>query len=105
MPKHVVTTTLSELDWNNSFVVEGAAAEGVAKLKQQEGGPLLVAGSRTLVHTLMENDLIDELRLMVFPVVLGSGLRLFPESPDKKALQLADTRAFGSGVQVHSYRR
>jgi dihydrofolate reductase len=105
MRKHVATTTLRELEWNNSFAIEGDVPEGVARLKEQAGGPLLVAGSRTLVHTLMENDLIDELRLMIFPVVLGSGRRLFPESPEKKVLQLADTRSFDSGVQVNSYRR
>jgi dihydrofolate reductase len=104
MPKHVATTTLSELTWENSSVIEGDVPEGVAKLKRENGGPLLVAGSRTLVHTLMEADLIDELRLMVFPVVLGSGNRLFPDSPEKTTLALADTKAFASGVQVHTYR-
>jgi dihydrofolate reductase len=104
MPKHVATTTLSELAWENSSVIEGDVPEGVAKLKQEDGGPILVAGSRTLVHTLMEADLIDELRLMVFPVVLGSGDRLFADSPEKTTLALADTKAFASGVQVHTYR-
>ncbi|MCW2989196.1 MAG: bifunctional deaminase-reductase domain protein [Solirubrobacterales bacterium] len=104
MQKYVATTTLDELDWNNSSVIEGDVAAGVAKLKQEDGGPLLVAGSRTLVHTLMENDLIDELRLMVFPLVLGSGDRLFPDSADKTVLGLADTKTFASGVQVQSYR-
>ncbi|MDX6595159.1 MAG: hypothetical protein QOI72_541 [Solirubrobacterales bacterium] len=104
MQKYVATTTLDELDWNNSSVIEGDVAAGVAKLKQEDGGPLLVAGSRTLVHTLMENDLIDELRLMVFPLVLGSGDRLFPDSADKTVLGLVDTKTFASGVQVQSYR-
>jgi dihydrofolate reductase len=104
MPKYVATTTLDELEWDNSSVIEGDVATGVAKLKHEDGGPLLVAGSRTLVHTLMENDLIDELRLMVFPVILGSGDRVFPDSPDKRTLELAGTKAFASGVQVHTYR-
>ena len=93
-----------KLDWNNSSVIEGDVPAGVAELKREDGGPLLVVGSRTLVHTLMESGLIDELRLMVFPVVLGSGDRLFPDSAEKTALALVDTKAFASGVQVHAYR-
>jgi dihydrofolate reductase len=104
MPKYVVTTTLDELEWNNSTPIKGDVAAEVAKLKQQDGGPILVAGSRTLVHTLMEHDLVDEFRLMVFPVVLGSGDRLFPESADKLSLELVDTKTFETGVQVHTYR-
>ena len=103
MPKHVVSATLTDLDWNNSMLVQGDVADEVAKLKQQDGGDILVAGSRTLVHTLMEHGLVDEYRLMVFPVVLGSGRRLFPDTPDKTVLKLADTQAFDSGVQVHTY--
>ena len=104
MPKYVVTTTLDELEWNNSIPIRGDVAAEVAKLKEQDGGPILVAGSRRLVHTLIEHDLVDEYRLMVFPVVLGSGARLFPESPDKLALELTDTKPFATGVQVHTYR-
>jgi dihydrofolate reductase len=104
MPKYVVTTTLDELDWNNSTSITGDVPAEIAKLKQQDGGPLLVAGSGTLVRTLMENDLVDEYRLMVFPVLLGSGKRLFPESPDKTTLELVDTKTFRNGVQVHTYR-
>jgi dihydrofolate reductase len=103
MTKYVASTTLKDLDWDNSVLIEGDVAEGVAKLKQQEGGPILVAGSRTLVHTLMGNGLIDEYRLMIFPVVLGSGRRLFPETPDKTVLKLTDTQVFSSGVVVHTY--
>jgi dihydrofolate reductase len=73
-------------------------------LKESDGGPILVAGSRTLVHGLMEHGLVDEFRLMIFPVVLGSGARVFPETPDKTELELVDTRAFDSGVVVHTYR-
>jgi dihydrofolate reductase len=104
MPKYVVTTTLDELEWNNSAPIKGNVAEEVMTLKRQDGGPILVAGSRMLVHTLMEHDLIDEYRLMVFPVVLGSGRRLFPESPNKTTLELVDSKAFDTGVQVHTYR-
>jgi dihydrofolate reductase len=104
MPKYVVTTTLDELDWNNSIPIKGDVAGQVARLKQEDGGPILVAGSRTLVHTMMEHDLVDEYRLMVFPVVLGSGKRLFPESPDKTTLELVDTKTFETGVQVNTYR-
>lgn len=92
-----------DLDWNNSALIHGDIAEWVAKLKQRQGGPILVAGSRTLVHTLMRQSLIDEYRLMIFPVVLGSGRRLFSETPDKTVLKLADTKTFSSDVVVHIY--
>src|SRR3954454_12967431 len=86
MPKHVVSTTLEEpLEWSNSSLIELGA---VQRLKQDEGGDILVAGSRTLVQALIEEDLVDEWRLMVFPVVLGSGRRLFPERADKLVLKL-----------------
>ena len=104
MPKYVVTSTLDRLEWNNSTPIRGDVAVEVAKLKEEEGGPILVAGSRTLVHELLEHGLIDELRLMVFPVVLGSGDRLFPDSPEKTRLELVDTKAFSTGVQVNTYR-
>lgn len=103
MPKYVASTTLKELGWSNSTLIQGDAPAGVAKLRRGEGGPLLVAGSGTLVHSLMVQGLIDELRLMIFPVVLGSGMRLFPESPDKTVLALADTQTFESGVVVQTY--
>jgi dihydrofolate reductase len=103
MPKFVVSTTLENLDWNNSTLIRGDVAEEVGKLKEDEGGPIVVAGSRTLVHTLMGHALIDEYRLMIFPVVLGSGRRLFPETPDKTVLKLADTQSFSTGVVVHTY--
>lgn len=103
MPKYVASTTLSELAWSNSTLIQGDVPAGVAKLKRGEGGPLLVAGSGTLVHSLMAQGLIDEYRLMIFPVVLGSGMRLFPESPDKTVLALADTQTFESGVVVQTY--
>ncbi|HET6996969.1 MAG TPA: dihydrofolate reductase family protein [Solirubrobacterales bacterium] len=104
MPKYVVTSTLDDLEWENSTPIKGDVVAEVEQLKQADGDPILVAGSRTLVHTLLENDLVDELRLMVFPVILGSGARLFPDSPDKRELKLVDTKTFSTGVQVNTYR-
>ncbi len=105
MPKFVASTTLVELAWNNAELLEGDVAESVRALKDQDGGPILVAGSRTLAQALVAHGLIDEYRLMVFPVVLGSGMRLFADdNPDKMVLELVDTLTFGSGVVVHTYR-
>jgi dihydrofolate reductase len=104
MPKYIVSSTLTEpLEWTHSTLIQGNVAEQVGRLKQQDGGPILVAGSATLVHSLIENDLVDELRLMVFPVMIGGGKRPFPESRQKKAFKLTDTQTFGSGVAVHTY--
>ena len=102
MPKYVVSTTLKDPEWNNTSVIRDA--DEVGALKEENGGPILVAGSRTLVHSLLENGLVDEIRLMIFPVVLGSGARVFPETPDKTQLELVETQAFDSGVVVHTYR-
>ena len=103
MPKYVASTTLTDPEWTNTTVLQGDVPAAVAELRGGEGGPLLVAGSRTLVHTLMEHDLVDEYRLMIFPVTLGSGLRLFPESPAKMPLALTHHEVFPSGVVVHHY--
>ena len=104
MPKYVVSSTLEEpLEWNNSTLIRGDVAKEVAKLKEQDGGPILVAGSATLVHSLIENDLVDELRLMVFPVMIGGGKRFFPESRQKKPFKPTGTQTFDSGVAVHTY--
>jgi dihydrofolate reductase len=103
MPKYVVSTTLEEATWNNSTVLRDLGE--VRRLKSDVEGEILVAGSRTLVHGLLEDDLVDELRLMVFPVILGSGRRIFPETPDKMVFDLVDTRRYDSGVEVHAYRR
>jgi dihydrofolate reductase len=105
-PKYVASATLQgqDLEWENSTVIEGDAIEGIAKLKEQEGGPLLVHGSPTLVQSLLDAGLVDEWRLMVFPIVLGSGKRLFAKTPDKTVLKLAGSRAFESGVVVQTYR-
>ncbi|GAC1400499.1 MAG: dihydrofolate reductase family protein [Ktedonobacteraceae bacterium] len=104
LPKFVVSTTLKELEWNNSHLIKGNIAEEVAKLKQQPGQDILLSGSGELVHTLMHHDLIDEYRLMVHPVVLGGGKRLFRDADDKAVLKLVDTKSFSSGVVVLSYQ-
>jgi dihydrofolate reductase len=105
MPKHVVSTTLTDPEWNNTTVISGDVVEAVTRLKGGEGGPILIAGSRTLVHSLIPHDLIDEYRLMIFPVTVGSGGRMWPDRPDKMVLELADTRRYDSGVVVNVYRR
>jgi len=92
MPKYVVSSTLRDPDWNNSRVLKGEVVSEVSKLRQELNGEIVVAGSIQLVHTLMEHDLVDEMRLMVYPVVLGAGNRLFVETTDKKAMRLLDTR-------------
>jgi len=104
-PKYVVSTTLEEsLEWNNSTLIEGNVAEEVSRLKEQDGKDILVFGSAALVNTLVEHDLVDEYRLMVFPVVVGSGKRLFADGIDKKVLMLVETKTFGSGAIVLTYR-
>lgn len=102
MPKHVVSTTLQEPAWS-STVIRGDVVAEIQRLKAGDGGPILVAGSGTLVHTLVDHDLVDEYRLMVFPVSIGGGLRLFPDSRTKTRLQLTDTKPFSSGVVVSTY--
>jgi dihydrofolate reductase len=103
MPKYVVSSTLDEPEWNNSTVLKGDVAEEVAKLKQEQDGDIVVHGSARLVQTLIEADLVDEVRLMVFPVVLGSGKRLFGETSDKKPLRLVDSKVVGDGVAILIY--
>jgi dihydrofolate reductase len=103
MPKYVVSSTLENPEWNNSTVLKGDVPEEVAKLKQGLDGDIVVHGSAQLVQTLIENDLIDELRVMVFPVVLGTGKRLFGETTDKKPLRLVDSKTVGDGVAILSY--
>jgi dihydrofolate reductase len=105
MPKFVVSTTLEEAEWNNSTVLEGNVAEEVSRLKEQSGGDILVNGSRQLVNTLMEHDLVDEYRLMVFPVVLGGGKRLFEDGNGTTALRLVNATPVGpDGVVILTYR-
>ncbi|MEP6910493.1 MAG: dihydrofolate reductase family protein [Actinomycetota bacterium] len=100
MRKYVVSSTLDDPEWSNSIVLNGDLAEEVAKLKQEHDGDIVVHGSARLAQSLLENDLVDELRLMVFPVVLGSGRRLFGETADKKTLQLVDLKTVGDGVAI-----
>jgi len=103
MPKYVVSSTLEEPEWNNSTVLKGDVVEEVAKLRQEQDGDIVVHGSAQLVQTLIEHDLVDELRLMVFPVVLGSGKRLYGEASDKKRLLLVDSKVVGDGVAILTY--
>jgi dihydrofolate reductase len=105
MPKYVVSSTLDDPDWSNSTVISGDVREEVTKLKQDFDGELQVAGSAQLVQTLVEHDLVDELRLMVFPVVLGGGKRLFGDTSDKKAFRLKDSKVVGDGVGILVYER
>jgi dihydrofolate reductase len=95
MPKYVVSTTLKDPEWNNSTVIEDDVAEAVAELKRDVDGDILVNGSVQLVQTLMEHDLVDEYRLMVFPTILGAGKRLFGETSDVVAQRLVDAKPAG----------
>ena len=104
MPKYVVSSTLDKADWNNSTLLEGDVAEEVSKLREDVDGDIVVHGSAELVQTLVEHDLVDELRLMVFPVVLGTGKRLFGDTSDKKPLRLADSKVVGDGVAILVYQ-
>ena len=104
MPKYVVSSTLDNPDWNNSTVLKGDVATEVAKLKEEREGDIVVHGSARLVQTLLEHDLVDELRLMVYPVVLGTGKRLFGETSDKKPLRLSDSKVVGDGVAILIYQ-
>jgi dihydrofolate reductase len=105
-PKYVVSTTLEDAQWENTTVISEDVADEISKLKEQTDGVILVAGSGTLVRTLLENDLVDELRLMVFPTLLGRGKRLFPDGIERLKLKLAEARTVGSnGVQIQIYQR
>jgi dihydrofolate reductase len=104
MPKYVVSSTLEKPEWNNSTVLKGDVAEEVAKLRREHDGDIVVHGSARLVQTLIERDLVDELRLMVYPLVLGSGRRLFDETSDKKPLRLVDSKVVGDGVAILIYK-
>ena len=103
MPKYVASTTLTQMEWNASLI-KGDLAEEVSRLKHEGGQDMLVFGSCELVYTLTQLDLIDEYRLMVFPLVLGSGKRIFRDGSEKKTLKLVETKTFASGVVVLSYK-
>ena len=103
--KYVVSTTLQEpLEWNNSTLIDGDVAEEITKLKQLPGKDISISGSGTLVQSLLQGDLLDELKLMVHPIVLGSGKRLFEEGSDQKALELVDSTTFSTGVVYLTYQ-
>jgi dihydrofolate reductase len=103
MPKYVVSSTLKDPTWNNSTVLTRSLPDEIPKLKEKHAGDIVVHGSAQLVQGLLENDLVDELRVMLFPVVLGSGKRLFGETSDKKSLRLADSKIVGDGVAILIY--
>jgi dihydrofolate reductase len=103
LPKYVVSSTLEDPDWHNSTVLKGDVVAEVAKLKDELDGEIVVPASFRLVHTLIEHDLVDELRLKIFPVVLGAGERLFDETSDKKPMRLVDTQTLGDGVAFLTY--
>jgi dihydrofolate reductase len=105
LPKYVVSSTLEDPDWNNSTVLPGDAVSEVSKLKQELDGDILALASFQIVRALMERDLVDELRLKIFPVVLGSGERLFGETSEKKPLRLLDSRTIDDGVAFLTYER
>jgi dihydrofolate reductase len=104
MRKYVVSSTLRDPEWNNTTVLSGDVVEEVSKLRQNTTGDLYVHGSRQLAQALLEHDLVDELHLMVFPVVLGSGKRFFGETTAKKPLQLVESKTVGDGVAILIYR-
>jgi dihydrofolate reductase len=106
MPKYVVSSTLKDPEWNNTTVLEGDVLKEVTDLKQRLDGDIYIHGSRRLVQELVENDLVDELHLMVFPVVLGTGDRVFGETSDKKTMKLTEAKPVGpDGVLVLTYQR
>jgi dihydrofolate reductase len=104
LPKYVVSSTLVDPDWNNSTVLEGDVVEAVSKLKQELDGDIVVPASYQLGRTLIEHDLVDELRLVVFPVVLGAGERLFGEISEKKPMRLVDAKTIGDGLVFLTYQ-
>jgi dihydrofolate reductase len=104
MPKYVVSSTLEDPEWTNTTVVRGDdLVEAVSKIRQEAGGDVVVHGSAQLAQALLEHDLVDELRLMVFPVVLGTGKRLFGDPGEKKKLRLVDSKIVGDGVAILTY--
>jgi dihydrofolate reductase len=105
MPKYVVSSTLREASWENTTILSGDLADEVARLHREIDGVILIAGSAQLVQGLIEHDLVDELRLMVFPVLLGEGKRLFGAVNEKKPLRLVESRTVGAGIALLTYER
>jgi dihydrofolate reductase len=103
LPKYVVSSTLQEPKWSNSTVLKGDVVSEISKLKQELAGDICVYASYQLGHTLIEHDLVDELRLFVFPFVLGAGERLFGETSDKKPMRLVDAKTIGDGLAFLTY--
>jgi dihydrofolate reductase len=103
MPKYVISSTLGQPEWNNTMVLGGDLVDEVSRLRDSLSGDVVVHGSARLVQGLLEHDLVDELRLMVYPVVLGSGKRLFGRTTDKKRVRLTDTQLVGAGIVIHTY--
>ena len=103
-PKLVASTTLDRLGWQNSSLIEGNVADALAALKSQSGGEISITGSGTLVRSLLESELIDEVRLLIHPIVVGRGKHLFEDGAEPKGLQLVDSEAFGTGVLKLTYR-
>jgi dihydrofolate reductase len=104
VPKFVVSTTLDTLEWQNSTLIEGDVAEEIATLKQQPGKDIAILGSGILVRSLLQENLLDELRFIIHPIVLGSGKRLFEDGGDRKALELAHSKTFSTGVLYLTYQ-
>jgi dihydrofolate reductase len=104
MPKYVVSSTLEDPEWNNTTVLRGDVVEEVTRLKARYGGDIVVHGSPQLTQTLIEHDLVDELRLMVYPVIVGAGKRLFAETSTTRRLELAEAKTVGDGVQILVYK-
>jgi dihydrofolate reductase len=102
--KFVVSTILDTVEWQNSTLIKGNVAEEITKLKQQPGKDISISGSGILVQSLLRDDLLDELRLMVHPIVVGSGKRLFKDGSDQKALKLVDSKTFSTGVVYLTYQ-
>jgi dihydrofolate reductase len=105
MPKYVVSSTLKDPEWNNTTVLDGDAVENATKLKDEVDGVIQIPGSRRLVQELIEADLVDEVHMMIFPVILGTGDRMYGETSDKKAMRLKESRTVGDGVVILIYER
>jgi dihydrofolate reductase len=105
MPKFLVSSTITEPEWNNTTRLEGDVVEAVRKLRDEFDGTIQVPGSRQLVQDLIENDLVDQINLMIFPVVLGTGKKVFGDYSDKKALELVESKTVGDAVVILVYER
>ena len=105
MPKYLVSSTITDPDWNNTTRIDGDLVEGIRKLRDEVDGVIQVPGSKQLVDELMENDLVDQVNLMIFPVVLGTGFKVFGEYSDRKTMRLVESKTVGEGIVVLIYER